>query len=254
MNTRYAGAACRSMTSPRLTAARRPPPSPRSGPDFSAVARPESRASCRRVGDAPRSSRRARSAASTRVARRSTQRIEIHRHRSDTSARRRGRRRRRGCRTAARDCRSARALTVASIDDAARARAAAPRRRRRGTTPRLCSRRSRGQRLEQLPWMPPNPPFDISTTTSPARCSRDDGADDVVDVGDVAGALPCARAGRRRARSADSRSASGSDERKTAAMITSSAAPNARRSRPETRAGTTRPSAARTPPRCAAPG
>ncbi len=30
-------------------------------------------------------------------------------------------------------------------------------------------------------WMPPNPPFDMTTTRSPARCSRDDRADDVVD-------------------------------------------------------------------------
>ena len=54
--------------------------------------------------------------------------------------------------------------------------------------------------------------------------------------------------------SADSRSASGSDERNTAATTTWSAAPNAWRNRPGRPAGTTKPSAARTPPRFAAPG
>ena len=77
-------------------------------------------------------------------------------------------------------------------------------------------------------WMPPKPPFDISTTRSPCAVLAHDRVDDVVERRRPRAPTGRVAADRARARGTDSRSASGSVERNTGAISTSSAAANAR--------------------------
>ena len=110
--------------------------------------------------------------------------------------------------------------------------------------PRACS---------SFRWMPPNPPFDMITTMSPRRCS----STTVCTMSSTAG-MQRARCFRARKSStscsADSRSDSGRDDRRPPRRPLRRPRRTIGRSHPGTRAGKTRRSAARRPPRCGDPG
>ena len=131
----------------------------------------------------------------------------------------------------------ARALTAGSMR--ARARAAVPHRLPPGRAiqPPLSA-------CSSLPWMPPNPPFDIRTTTSPSGASGHDRRTMSIDRPGCSARAGRVRSGPSTSCSADRRSGSGRLDRNTPAITTSSALPKAAREvvlkHPPARRGRTR--------------